>query len=57
MLLDTGKLEVKYISKNTRTLKRYGEQSKKWKEEWGAKIRPIQETTQWLGFYPDPFLN
>jgi ribonuclease HI len=57
LLLDTGKLEVAFISKNTRTSKRFREESKKWKVEWGGKILTLQGTTRWLGFYLDPFLN
>jgi ribonuclease HI len=57
LLLDTGKLEVAFISKNTRTSKRFREESKKWKVEWGGKILTLQDTTRWLGFYLDRFLN
>jgi hypothetical protein len=55
--LDTGKLEVVLISQNTRTLKRFREENKKGRVEWGGKILTLQDTTLWLGFYLDRFLN
>jgi hypothetical protein len=55
--LDTGKLEVAFISKNTRTSKQFKIESKRWMVNWGGKLLTIQDTTPWLGFYLDPFLN
>jgi hypothetical protein len=55
--LDTGKLEVAFISRNTQTSNRFKIDSKRWKVNWGGKLLPIQDTTRWLGFYLDPFLN
>jgi hypothetical protein len=55
--LDTGKLEVACISKNTRTSKRFREESQEWTVELGGKVLTLQDTTPWLGFYLDRFLN
>jgi hypothetical protein len=55
--LDIGKLEVAFISRNTQTSKRFKIDSKRWKVNWGGKPLTIQDTTRWLGFYLDPFLN
>jgi hypothetical protein len=55
--LDIGKLDVAFISRNTQTSKRFKIDSKRWKVNWGGKLLTIQDTTRWLGFYLDPFLN
>jgi hypothetical protein len=57
LLLDTGKLEVAFILKNARTLKRFRQQSKKWKIEWGGTILSLQDNTPRLSPNLDPFLN
>jgi hypothetical protein len=55
--LDTGKLEIAFISKNTQTSKRFKIDSKRWKVNWGRKLLMIRDSTRWLGCYLDPFLN
>jgi hypothetical protein len=55
--VDTGQLEVAFISSNTQTSKRFKIDSKRWTVNWGGILLTIQDTTRWLGFYLDPFLN
>jgi hypothetical protein len=55
--VDIGKLDSAFILGNIQTSKEFKIGCKSWKLNWEGKLLTIQDTTRWVGFFLDPFLN